>query len=285
MIPTAFQYERATSLEDAIAKLKMANGAGKLIAGGHSLVPLMKLRLSEPTVLIDIARVPGLAGVSQVGDAIEIGAMTTHYDVATSGVLRDCCPAVVETAAVIGDPQVRNRGTLGGSLAHADPAADYPAVILALDASVHLTGPQGTREVSAKDFFQGVFTVDVGADEILSKVTFNPVRGSAYAKLHQRASRFAIVGVAATLEVDGGVIKEARVALTGAASCPSRLINVEAALKDQPASSEVITSAAAAAAETVEDINSDIHASAEYRRAIIPVFVKRALESAVERSA
>ena len=285
MIPTEFQYERATSLEDAIAKLQAANGAGKLIAGGHSLVPLMKLRLSEPTVLIDIARVPGLAGVSQVGDAIEIGAMTTHHDVATSEVLRDCCPVVEETAAAIGDPQVRNRGTLGGSLAHADPAADYPAVILALDASIHLTGPQGTRAVGATDFFQGVFTVDVAADEILSKVTFNPVRGSAYAKLHQRASRFAIVGVAATLDVDGGVIKEARVALTGAASCPSRLTNVEAALKGQPTSAEVIASAASGAAESVEDINGDIHASAEYRRAMIPVFVKRALELAVERAA
>ena len=136
MIPSGFEYERATSIDDALAKLAATNGAGKLIAGGHSLVPLMKLRLTEPATLIDIARIPGLAGVREVDGAIEVGAGTVHRDVATSSLLRQQCPVMAETAGTIGDPQVRNRGTLGGSLAHADPAADYPAVMLAVDATI-----------------------------------------------------------------------------------------------------------------------------------------------------
>ena len=285
MIPTAFEYERATSLDDALAKLAAAGGAGKLIAGGHSLVPLMKLRLSEPAVLIDIAHIPDFAGVRETGGVIEIGAGTTHHDVATSSLLRERCPAVAETAALIGDPQVRNRGTLGGSLAHADPAADYPAVMLAVDADLHLKGPDGWRVVAARDFFQGVFTVDLAPDEILVKVTFAPVRAAAYAKLHQRASRFALVGVAAALELTGGTIASARIGLTGAASCPSRLGNVEAALAGQPASSETALAAARVAGEGLDDLNDDIHAGAEYRRAMIPVFTRRALDGALARAA
>ena len=283
MIPTAFEYERATSLDDALAKLAAAGGAGKLIAGGHSLVPLMKLRLSEPAVLIDVAHIPDLAGIREADGLIEIGAGTTHHDVATSALLRERCPAVAETASVIGDPQVRNRGTLGGSLAHADPAADYPAVMLAVDADLHLKGPSGWRVVAARDFFQGVFTVDLAADEILAKVTCAPVRAAAYAKLHQRASRFAIVGVAAALAVSGGVIASARVGLTGAASCPSRLANVEDALEGRAPSPDTVAAAARLAGDGVEDLNADIHASAEYRRAMIPVFTRRALAGALSR--
>ena len=148
MIPTTFEYERASSLDEAVAKLQAAKGAGKLIAGGHSLVPLMKLRLSEPTVLIDIARIPDLAEIRVEKDHIEIGALAVHHDVATSSLLKGRCPAVADTAAVIGDPQVRNRGTIGGSLAHADPAADYPAVMLALDAEFHL---KRTKRVACRE--------------------------------------------------------------------------------------------------------------------------------------
>ena len=281
MIPTAFEYERATSLDDALAKLAAAGSAGKLIAGGHSLVPLMKLRLSEPTVLIDIAHIPDFAGVRETGGAIEIGAGTTHHDVATSTLLRDRCPMAAEAAALIGDQQVRNRGTLGGSLAHADPAADYPAVMLALDAEFHLKRPAGWRTVRARDFFQGMLTVDLAPDEILARVTFAPVQTAAYAKLHQRASRFAIVGVAAALDVRAGAIASARVGLTGAASSPSRLENVEAALTGQPVSSDTIAAAAAVAGDGIEDLNDDIHAGAEYRRAMIRVFTRRALEGAL----
>ena len=283
MIPTTFEYERASSLDEAVAKLQAAKGAGKLIAGGHSLVPLMKLRLSEPTVLIDIARIPDLAEIRVEKDHIEIGALAVHHDVATSSLLKGRCPAVADTAAVIGDPQVRNRGTIGGSLAHADPAADYTAVMLALDAEFHLKRPNGWRVVKARDFFQGVLTVDLGNDEILAKVIFAPAPASAYAKLHQRASRFAIVGVAAALRVRDGAIESASVALTGAASCASRLAHVEAALVGRPPSAETIALATTGAGETIDDLNEDIHASADYRRAMIPVFAKRALGAAVAR--
>ena len=284
MIPTAFRYERATSLDDALARLAAAGAGGKLIAGGHSLVPLMKLRLSEPSVLIDVARVPGLAGIRETGGRIAIGAGTTHHDVAASPLLRGRCPAVADTAAEIGDPQVRNRGTLGGSLAHADPAADYPAILLALEADFHLKGPAGWRVVAARDFFRGLFTVDLAPDEILAKATFAPVRAAAYAKLRQRASRFAITGVAAALEVAGGVVRSARVGLTGAAARPSRLANVEAALAGRPATVEALAAAAQIAGEDVADLNDDLHASADYRRAMIPVFTRRALAAALARA-
>jgi len=285
MITTSFDYARATSIDDALARLAAADGAAKLLAGGHSLVPLMKLRLSEPTLLIDIARIPGLAGIKDgKGGKIEIGAGTVHHDVATSALLRDRCPALAETAETIGDPQVRNRGTLGGSLAHADPSADYPAMLLALDAEIHMKSAAGWRAVKASDFFQGMFTVDLKPDEIIVGVQFTPVRAAAYAKLHQRASHFAIVGVGAALEVSGGTITAARVGLTGAAPSATRLTNVEAALVGKPLSEGTIASAAALAGAGIDDLNADIHASAEYRRAMIPVFTKRALEGARARA-
>jgi carbon-monoxide dehydrogenase medium subunit len=284
VISTPFQYTRATSLDDALAKLGAANGDGKLIAGGHSLVPLMKLRLSEPKVLIDIARIPGLSGISSKDGAIEIGAGTVHHDVATSALLRNVCPMLAEAAAEIGDPQVRNRGTLGGSLAHADPAADYPAVMLALDADILLRGPRAARTVKASDFFQGMFTVDLAADEIITAVQFKPVKAAAYAKLHQRASHFAIVGVAAALATSGGMIQGARIGLTGAGSHAIRLTEVEQALAGKPRSMETIESAARLAGNGVAEINSDLHASEDYRRAMIPVFTKRALARAMERA-
>ena len=190
-----------------------------------------------------------------------------------------------EAAATIGDQQVRNRGTLGGSLAHADPAADYPAVMLALDAELHLKGPGGWRSVKARDFFRGMLTVDLAPDEILTRVAFAPVRAAAYAKLHQRASRFAIVGVAAALDVRDGAIASARVGLTGASSSPTRLKNVEDALVGQPVSSGTVASAAAVAGDGVDDLNDDIHASADYRRAMIRVFTRRALDRALARTA
>jgi aerobic carbon-monoxide dehydrogenase medium subunit len=281
VIPTAFEYQRATSVDDAIAKLK---AGGKILAGGHSLVPLMKLRLSEPGVLIDIARIPGLSGVRESGGKIEIGAATVHHDVATSQLLRDKSPFVAEAASDIGDQQVRNRGTLGGSLAHSDPAADYPAVMLALDADVLVKGPNGARTVKASAFFQGLFTVDLGSDEIITGVQFTPVKTAAYAKLNQRASLFAIVGVAAALDVKSGTIQSARVGLTGASTHAMRLSKVEAALAGKPLSKATIEAAAKDAGAEIADINSDIHASADYRRAMIPVFTRRALEAAAARA-
>jgi aerobic carbon-monoxide dehydrogenase medium subunit len=281
VIPTAFEYQRATSVDDAIAKLK---AGGKILAGGHSLVPLMKLRLSEPGVLIDIARIPALAGIREKDGTIEIGAATVHHDVATSQVLRDKSPFVAEAASDIGDQQVRNRGTIGGSLAHSDPAADYPAVMLALDADILLKGPGGARTVKASAFFQGLFTVDLGGDEIITGVQFAPVKTAAYAKLHQRASHFAIVGVAAALDVKGGTIQSARVGLTGASTHATRLSKVEAALTGKPLSKATIDAASKDAGAEIADINSDIHASEDYRRAMIPVFTRRALEAAMARA-
>jgi carbon-monoxide dehydrogenase medium subunit len=284
VIPSAFEYERATSLDDAIAKLSAAKGSAKLLAGGHSLVPLMKLRLSEPQRLIDIARVPGLSGVRDKGGTIEIGACTVHHDVATSALLRDRCPILSDAAGEIGDPQVRNRGTLGGSLAHADPSADYPAVMLALDAEIQIAGPRGSRQVRASAFFKDLFTVDLAPEEIITGVSLAPVKSAAYAKLHQRASHYAIVGIAAVLVVSNGSIQTARVGLTGAASYATRLSNVEQALVGKKATAETIDAAAGVAGADVEAVNADIHASEEYRRAMIPVFAKRALSAALARA-
>jgi aerobic carbon-monoxide dehydrogenase medium subunit len=284
MIPTPFDYVRATSLDDALAKLKAAGGDAKLLAGGHSLVPLMKLRLSEPKALIDIARIPGMSGIREQDGRIEIGAGTTHAEVAASTLLRDRCPVVAHAAAEIGDPQVRNRGTLGGSLAHADPSADYPPVMLAVDADIHIKGQSGWRVVKATDFFLNLFTVDLAPDEIIAGVQFAPVKATAYAKLHQRASHFAIVGIAAALDIANSTIHSARVALTGASTHAIRLTNVEQALAGQPASPASVEAAATIAGAGVADVSADIHASEEYRRAMIPVFTRRALTAALARA-
>ena len=283
MISSPFDYSRASSLDDALAKLKASNGDGKFIAGGHSLVPLMKLRLSEPKALIDIARIPGLSGIREKDGKIEIGAGTVHHDVASSALLRKACPAIADCAAAIGDAQVRNRGTLGGSLAHADPAADYPAVMLALDAEIHMKGPNGWRVVKAADFFQGLFTVNLAPDEIIAGVQFAPLKSAAYAKLHQRASHFAIVGVAAAVDVKGGVIQSARIGVTGASAHATRLTDVENALAGKPASAATVDAAAKSAGAKLQDVNSDIHASEEYRRAMVGVFAERALKAALAR--
>ena len=279
MIPSAFNYHRATSIDDVLAQLTACGG--KVLAGGHSLIPLMKLRLSEPSVLIDIGRVPGLQGVRESDGALEIGAATTHADVANSQLVRDRCPMLSETAADIGDPQVRNRGTIGGSLAHADPAADYPAAMLALDAEITVRSSRAARTVKADGFFQGLFTVDLASDELIVAVRFKPVRAAAYAKLHQRASHFAIVGVAAALGVEGGKISSARVGLTGAGPHATRLTSVEQALVGRAPTAETFQAAADAA--SVDELNGDIHASEEYRRAMVPVFTRRALEAAAAR--
>jgi carbon-monoxide dehydrogenase medium subunit len=283
VISSPFDYSRASSLDDALAKLQASKGEGKFIAGGHSLVPLMKLRLSEPKALIDIARIPGLAGIREKDGKIEIGAGTVHHDVASSALLKKVCPAIADCAGTIGDPQVRNRGTIGGSIAHADPAADYPAALLALDAEIHLKGPNGWRVVKAADFFQGLFTVNLAPDEIIAGVQFAPLKTAAYAKLHQRASHFAIVGVAAAVDVKNGAIQSARIGVTGASSHATRLTEVENALAGKPASAATVEAAAKGAGAKLQDVNADIHASEEYRRAMVGVFVERALKAALTR--
>jgi carbon-monoxide dehydrogenase medium subunit len=284
MIPVEFDYQRASSLDDAIAMLASSNGEAKLLAGGHSLVPLMKLRLSEPSILVDIARIPGLSGISEKDGMIEIGSTTTHHAVATSGLLQEKAPVVADAAGEIGDPQVRHRGTLGGSLAHADPAADMPAVMVALDAEIHIKGPGGWRAVRAGDFFQDLFTVDLAENEVIAAVKFAPVQAAAYAKLHQKASHYAVVGVAASLEVGNGLVQSARVAVTGASTHAQRMLEVEAALIGKQPNQATFDAAAAVAGAGLGDINSDIHASEEYRRAMVKVFTRRALEMAGARA-
>lgn len=283
MIPTPFDYERATSLDDALTRLASRKGDAKLIAGGHSLVPLMKLRLSEPKILIDIARIPDLSGIQEREGKIRVGAGTVHRVVQASPLVREQCPVVSDAAAEIGDPQVRNRGTVGGSLAHADPSADYPAALLAVDAEIHIKGPNGWRVAKAGGFFQDLFTVDLQPDEIIVGVQFAPARVSGYAKLHQRASHYAIVGVAAALDMAGGRIESARIGLTGATPHAVRLTNVEQALAGRPLSEDTIAAAAQLAGADLADVNSDIHASEDYRRAMIQVFTRRALERARSR--
>jgi carbon-monoxide dehydrogenase medium subunit len=281
MIPVAFDYQRATSIDDAVAMLT-ASAGGKLIAGGHSLVPLMKLRLSEPARLVDIARIPGLSGITERGGRIRIGATTVYADLAGSQLLRDRCPIVAEAAGEVGDPQVRNRGTIGGSIAHADPAADVPAVMLALDADIQLVGKSGARTVKSSAFFRGFYDVDLAPDELIVAVEFDAVRAGAYAKLHQRASHYAVVGVAAVLDVTGGVIQSARIGLTGATTHAVRLSGVETALAGRTA--DEAAASCASAGSDVADCSADLHASADYRRAMIPVFVRRAVERALARA-
>jgi len=281
VIPIAFDYHRASSLEDALKAIAAA-GNGKFVAGGHSLVPLMKLRLSEPGTLIDIARIPELAGIREKDGQIEIGATTVHHAVATSKLLQDRCPIVAEAAATIGDTQVRNRGTLGGSLAHADPSADMPAVMVALDAEIDLRSAKGQRSVKATAFFQDLFTVDLQPGEIITAVRFAPVKSAAYVKLYQKASHYAIVGVAAVLDAKGGKIQSARIGLTGATTHAVRLAKLEQALAG--ATSDTVEKAAATAGAELQTVNSDIHASEDYRRAMVGVFAKRAVLAALARA-
>jgi len=243
----------------------------------------MKLRLSEPGVLIDISRIPQLKGITEQDGQVQIGAGTTHTEVLQSDLVRRMCPVVSECAAEIADPQVRNRGTMGGSLAHSDPSADYPAVMVALDAEIHLKGPGGWRAVKAGDFFQDMFTVDMAEDELIAAVRVPPARHAAYVKLHQRASHYAIVGIAAVLELDGRVCASARIGITGASTHAQRLRNVEAALAGKELTQANIDAAAAIADADLRDVNSDIHASEDYRRAMVKVFTRRAIERAASR--
>ena len=282
MIPTAFDYHRASSVDDALKAMAAAGGNAKFVAGGHSLVPLMKLRLSEPGVLIDIARIPELAGIREKGGQIEIGAGTVHHAVATSKLLQDKCPVVSDAASTIGDTQVRNRGTIGGSLAHADPSADMPAVMVALDADIVLRSAGGERSVKAASFFQDLFTVDLKPGEIITAVRFAPVKSAAYAKLYQKASHYAIVGIAAVLDLKGGTIQSARIGLTGATTHAVRLGKLEQALAGQ--TKDTIEKISAGAGAELDSVNSDLHASEEYRRAMVGVFAKRAILAALARA-
>ena len=287
MISTTFEYSRATSLDDALARLRASKGGGKLVAGGHSLIPLMKLRLSEPGTLIDIARIPGLSGIRETAGGIEIGAGTVHHDVAASALLQRACPMVAEAAAAIGDPQVRNRGTLGGSLAHADPAADYPAGVLALDATVVAQGPDGSREVPIGEFFQGFMTTALDPGEIITAIRVplaKPGTGVSYQKLANPASGYAIAGIAAVVEkAADGTIGALRLGITGVGDIAYRATAVEEALAGQQPTEEAVKAATANAVDGIEPLD-DLHAPAAYRAKVACNLARRAIMTAVERA-
>ncbi len=286
MFPSAFDYVRASSVEEAVGLLQQHGEDAKLLAGGHSLLPMMKLRLATPAVLIDIGRIQDLSGVS-VNGGITLGAGATYAELIGSRELAQACPLLAETAAQVGDMQVRNCGTVGGSVAHADPAADMPATMLALDATFTARGPNGERSLPASGFFQGLFTTTLEPDEVLTRIAIaRPAAntGAAYEKFRNPASGYAIVGVAAVVTLGGdGTVSEARVAITGAGSQPIRAAGVEAALRGKAPDDAALAATAEQAAEGL-DVMGDIHASAEYRTHLTRVYTRRALKRAVERA-
>jgi carbon-monoxide dehydrogenase medium subunit len=286
MIPASFEYVAPASIDDALALLQQHGEDAKILAGGHSLIPLMKLRLTEPGVLIDIGGIRELDGIRRRNGGIAIGALTTYTTIGGAGEL-DGLDALTEAARAVGDVQVRNRGTIGGSLAHSDPGADLPAAVLALDAEIALRGPGGERTVRADDFFQGLFTTDVGDGEVLTevRVASSPARtGSAYVKFPNPASGYAVVGVAARLTLTAeGAVEDVRIAITGAGDHAVRATSVEDALRGQSLTDDLIQSASASAAEGIDTLD-DIHASADYRAELVRVFTRRALMKARERA-
>jgi carbon-monoxide dehydrogenase medium subunit len=271
MIPAAFDYKKANSSEEAIALIVEHGDEAKLLAGGHSLIPMMKLRLAVPSVLVDIAGVEDLSYINDCGDHVAIGALTKHRLLETSDLLLAECPLLAHVASKVGDPQVRHRGTLGGSLAHSDPASDLPAAVLALGGSLIAEGPGGQREIAVADFFTGYFESSLAEDEMLTEVRVPKAPGASwsYQKFNRRAQDWAIVGVAA-VEVGGAT----QVSLVNMGSTPLRAEGVESAL----AGGASATEAAEAAAEGT-DAPTDLNASPEYRDHLARVLTKRALEA------
>jgi carbon-monoxide dehydrogenase medium subunit len=275
VIPAEFDYVAPASLDEAIQALSQGGEDAKLLAGGHSLLPLMKLRLAAPTLLVDLRRVPGLSGVQSNG-GVSIGAMTTHDAVANAGL-----GLVSAAAASIADQQVRNRGTIGGSLAHGDPASDLPAVLLAAEGSVVARGPGGEREIAAADLFQDYLETAVAADEVVTSVRLPDGAGWSYGyqKFNRRQEDWAMVAVCALVRMEGGVCADVRVGLTHMASTPLRATAVEEALRGQPLSGDAIARAAEQAAEGTSP-PADLNASADYKRHLARVLCRRALEQA-----
>jgi aerobic carbon-monoxide dehydrogenase medium subunit len=279
MIAANFDYESPRTLSEALSLLSSREDA-KILAGGHSLLPAMKLRLAQPVLLVDIGRIGGLSYIREVGDEVVIGAMTTHATVGGSQVLRRLSPLLALAAAQIGDTQVRNRGTIGGSLAQAHPAADYPAAVLALDAEIVAQSRAGERVIPAKDFFTGMFSTQLHNDEILTEVriprTIN--ENIVYKKFHHPASGYAVVGVAVRLRMAGAKIESVAVGITGVSDVAYRATAVENALRGKTAAG--IAEAATQAPNGIEVIG-DVYASAAYRKHLVQVITRRALEQAV----
>jgi carbon-monoxide dehydrogenase medium subunit len=279
VIPAEFDYVAPDSLDAALAALREGGEDAKVLAGGHSLVPLMKLRLAAPTLLVDLRRVPGLTGIRRENGIVRVGAMTVHHDVATSPDLG----LAARAAATIADQQVRNRGTIGGSLAHGDPASDLPAVLLALEGSVLVRGASGEREVAAADLFQDYLTTSVADDEIVTEVRLPAADGwgAGYAKFNRRVEDWAMVAVCAAVRKGAdGSCEDVRLGLTNMANVPLRATAAEDALRGGPLDAQAVAAAAALAAEGT-DPPEDLNATADYKRHLARVLCRRALEEAV----
>jgi carbon-monoxide dehydrogenase medium subunit len=286
MYPTSFDYYRPKNLKEAITLLKKHKDA-KLLAGGHSLLPAMKLRVSSPSALIDIARIKGLDAIEASKTGIKIGGMTTHASVESSKDVLELCPVLSETAGHIGDIQVRNRGTLGGSLAHADPAADYPTLMLALDADIVATGAKGKRKIAASKFFVDLFTTGLKAGEVLTSVSVPAMKagqGACYLKHRHPASSYAVVGVAAFVTLKNGVAKDVRLAIGGVTSIPVLVKSIGASLSGQAPTASAIAEACESVPEALEYPLGDIYASGEYRTHLATVLSRRALTEAFARA-
>ncbi|HEX4950651.1 MAG TPA: xanthine dehydrogenase family protein subunit M, partial [Blastocatellia bacterium] len=285
--PTNFEYYAPKTVDEAIGLLAEHGDESKVLAGGHSLIPAMKLRLTQIPVLVDIGRISDLSYIKVDGGTIRIGAMTTHGAVAASDEIKQHCPLLAECGAQVGDQQVRNRGTMGGSLVHADPAADWPAAILALNAELVLKSANGERVVNAADFFVDMLTTDVQPGELLTEIRV-PIpaqpQASAYLKVPQAASGFAVVGVAAQLEMDGNTCKAVSIGVTGLAPKAYRASSVEAALVGATLDDAAVSAAAAKADADASDAMGDIHASEDYRRHLARVYAKRAVQTAAGRA-
>ena len=287
MFAANFDYYRASSVAEA-GRLLAEHPGAKLLAGGHSLIPLLKLRLAAPSAVIDIGRVAELRGISAGSDGLRIGALTTHAEIAASSDVQQHAAALAEAAGQIGDPAVRNRGTIGGNLAHADPASDLPTVLAALGATLSVVGPGGERSVAADGFFQGLMMTALGENEVLTAITVPAAgagSGSAYAKFPHPASRYAVVGAAASVTASNGSCSGASVAVGGLTPAPVRCAGVEGALSGQALTADAIAAAAEAVTGDVgDDLIGDVFASADYRKAVASVYVRRALTAAAERA-
>ena len=287
MIPEPFDYIEPETLDEAIRALAIHGEDARILAGGHSLLPLMKLRLASPKVLIGLGKISGLSGIEEDEEKIVIGALTTHYQIESSKLLKDKCPLLPQTARTIGDVQVRNRGTIGGSLAHADPAADMPAAILALGGELRLTGSENESWLNAEDFFLGLMTTALNATEILTEIRVPVLSGrcgTSYLKVPQKASGFAIVGVAVWLTFGkSGVCEDIGVGVTGLASKPFRAKGVEERLKSKKLQSASIEEAASQVAEGTDPLD-DIHASAEFRAHLAHIYTARAIQAAAKKA-
>jgi carbon-monoxide dehydrogenase medium subunit len=287
MIPPAFDYHAPRSVADAIALLGRLGSDAKLLAGGHSLLPMMKLRFAQPAHLIDLNRIDALRGIREEGDTVVIGAMTVENDLIASRVLQARVPLLPEAARQIADPQVRNRGTLGGDIAHGDPGNDHPAIMLALDATFVLEGPRGRRQVKADGFFKGTYLTDLAEDEILVEIrvpAFAPRTGHAYEKLKRKTGDWATAAAAVVLRLDGGKVSHVRIALTNLAPTALRATDAEAALMGRPLGDAAIADAAARAMALCDPAD-DLRGDREYKTAMAGQMVRRALAKAAARCA